>query len=182
MSAAELLSAEQLSTLMMLEADSIDEAMRARVPQLIEANKAAQQTLPQVKPEGEGIAADLAEARHLRAAAAEDLAKVEARSGSLDAREQGMAEVLTSLNTEKDAFNKIRAQVEAGHAERHETLKAREAEVAEREKALATSETQLAEGQVEIAGLKSDLEAKHERLHVALVANRADEPESAAAT
>src|SRR5258708_36155940 len=120
MGAAELPSAEQLSTLMMLQAVKSDEAMTARVTQLIEANKTAQETLAQVKAEREGIAADLAEARHLRAAAADDLAKVEARSGSLDAREQGMAEGLTSLNTEKDAFNKTRAQVETDHSAREE--------------------------------------------------------------
>src|SRR5260370_28956804 len=120
MGAAELLSAEQLSTLMMLQAVKSDEAMTARVTQLIEANKAAQETLAQVKAEREGIAADLAEARHLRAAAADDLAKVEARSGSLNAREQGMAEVLTSLNTEQDPFNKIRAQAGAEHPARPE--------------------------------------------------------------
>src|SRR5258708_2914515 len=173
MGAADLLSAEQLSTVMIVQAVKSEEAMTAGVTQLIEANKAKQETLAQVKAEREGIAADLAEARHLRAAAAGDLAKAEARSGSLDAREQGMAEVLTSLNTEKDAFNKIRAQVEAEHAERDEGLKAREAEVAAREKALAVGETQLAEDQVEIAGLKSDLEAKHERLRAALVGNEA---------
>src|SRR5258708_17748023 len=128
MGAAELPSAEQLSTLMMLQAVKSDEGMTARVTQLIEANKTAQETRAQVKAEREGIAADLAEARHLRAAAADDLAKVEARSGSLDAREQGMAEVLTSLNTEKDAFNKIRAQVQAQHAARDDAITARAAD------------------------------------------------------
>src|SRR5260221_5203153 len=182
MGAAELLSAEQLSTLSMLQAVKSDEAMTARVTQRIEANKEAQETLAQVKAGREGIAADLAEARHLRAAAADDLAKVEARSGSLDAREQGMAEVLTSLNTEKDAFNKIRAQVETDHAAREEALREREAEVEKRQAILVDEMSRLAADQIEVARLKSDLKAKHERLHVALVANMADEPESAAAT
>lgn len=176
---SDLLSPDQAGQLALLNAITTDEGNRTRIGTLLKAQAAAeaaqaaaQEAAEVAKDHADAAQAALAEASRIKAATAQ-------RSDELDAREHGMAEVLTSLNTEKAAFEKVRAEVEADQAAREQALSAREAEVGARQQVCVEEMAQLASDQIGVARLKSELEAKHERLHAALVENRAEAPADA---
>src|SRR5258708_272372 len=113
MAAEELLSKDQVSQLTLLSALRTDAAMTERIEKLLAVQARIEETLATVQAEREGSSADLAEARRLRSEAAELKDAAERRGHELEAKEQGIREVMATLQAEETAFGKIRTQVEA---------------------------------------------------------------------
>jgi|SRR6266851_4794158 len=174
MAAEELLSKDQVSQLTLLSALRTDAAMTERIEKLLAVQAKIEETLAAVQAEREGISADGAEARRLRSEAVELKDAAERRGHELDAKEQGIRDVMATLKDEQANWSAVRTQVDGEHAARAAALTEREASVAERETALAHSELEAAENKAAAIRLRATYQAMHERLHAALVGNEAE--------
>ncbi len=170
------LSAEMLAAILN------DDAKAERLTELLAQEKKNTAILVEAQAAREAAADKLLAAGKLVAEAGAIREEADARHRALAESEDGVRSVMATLTQEKDAFNSIRAQVEADLKQRTEALIAAEASVAERETALAHGELEVAENKAAVIRLRATLQAKHERLHAALVADQAEEPQPETAT
>jgi DNA repair exonuclease SbcCD ATPase subunit len=166
------LSAEMLAAIL------TDDAKAKRLTELLEQEKANKAILEQAQQAQAAAAADLAEMRKAVMQASQLTEDAETRHRRLDEEERALEGVVTSLNAEKDAFTKIRAQVEADLAERKAAIEAAESSLKTRLEAVEAREAAVQRSGAISADLRRKLEIKHSRLHAALAENEAEDQEA----
>ena len=171
----DLLSDSDIQNLTLLAALKTDKAMGERIEKMLEAHKAIQATLEEVRQErlaaqearDEGRQA-LAEAKRLDAAATE-------RHAELDRREQGLGNAITGHNATVESFNKIRQQIEDDLAARTAALEINEADYRRRTAELAAKEQSVQRVHEEVVFYRDSLRRRHARLELAMAANAGEE-------
>jgi predicted nuclease with TOPRIM domain len=172
-----ILSPESVSQLALLRTLVDPDAkvhLAESISQVMEAQKQAEAALVGLR-EQEATNRELLDGANRKLAeAAEMAANAEALRRRLDAREKEMGEVAVALNDEKARFEEARQQVAAEQ-------KARWAELAEWAQHLAADQAeasrliaQHAESSMRADALAATYEAKHKRLHEAMMANEGE--------